>query len=715
MRVKRFPESLMRKITPVILLILFLNPQLRASGFDWQFSTPEEAGFSAQGLEKLTADLETWGTQSLLIIRDGKIITEWYGGDGRNRDTRHYSASLAKSLVGGLSLMLALNDNRIVLDAPACRYIPEWRSDSRKAVITIRQLVTHTSGLEDAEITPERLLELKAEGIEINDSHMDLPGWKGQFWRKDPDPFTVSRDYAQVLTIPGTDFAYSNPGMAMLSYAVTAAISETAHPDIRSLLRSRIMEPLGIREDEWSIGYGETYRVNGLDLVANWGGGSFTPRAVARIGQLMLQQGKWEGSSLISQETVDLATSYAGMPLPERPPENPFMASGLGWYNNFDGIWPGIPRDAFCGAGAGNQVLLVVPSLNLVVVRNGSNLFDPGKNEAFWGGMYSRLFKPLLQAFIEPPYPASSLQGTFAPLDTIIRKAEGSDNWPSTWGDDGAIYAGYGDGWGFEPRTEIKLSLGLVRITGSPDNFRGMNIRSVTGERTGQGPAGPKVSGMIMVDGQLYMLVRNTGNSTLAWSGDQGKTWEWAGWTFKSGFGCPSFINYGKNYEGGPEGYVYLFSLDAVTAYDSGDGLVMARVPKQQLEDRNSYEFLAGTDREGKPVWSKDIRLSKTFFKNPGLTYRSNMSWNQALNKYFLCQINYGDEPRFRGGFGIYESDNPWGPWNTVFYTREWDTGPGESMNIPVKWISPDGLTMHLVFSGDDSFSVRKMFLEVHR
>lgn len=700
----------MKKFAFLLTYLVFTVTFLPASGFEWQTSTPAETGFSEQQLERLTADLEASGTKSLLVIRNRKIVKEWYA-EGWGPDRMHYSASLAKSLVGGLSLMLALEDGLIELDAPACRYIPEWRLDGKKSVITIRQLATHTSGLEDAEVTPAELMKLRSEGVQIKDLHMDLPGWKGQFWRKDPDPFTVSRDHAPVLTTPGTEFAYSNPGMAMLAYAVTSAISKSPCPEVRSLLRARIMEPLGIGEDEWNIGYDETYKVNGLDLVANWGGGSFTPRAVARIGQLMLQKGTWEGRSLISPKTVELATRYAGLPLPPRPPENPFMGSGLGWYSNFDAVWPGIPRDAFCGAGAGNQVLMVIPSLGLVVVRNGSNLFDPAKNEAFWGGMYTRLFKPLLQAFVEPPYPASELQAEFSPVDSIIRKAEGSDNWPSTWGDDGAIYTGYGDGWGFEPRTEIKLSLGLARITGRPEDFQGENIRSVTGERTGQGAAGPKASGLVMLDGQLFMLARNTNNSTVAWSGDRGKTWEWADWRFESGFGCPSFINYGKNYEGGPEDYVYLISPDAETAYDPADGLVMARVPRKQLRDRDAYEFLSGISSGGSPSWDKDIRLRKAFFRNPGITYRSNMSWNPVLEKFFLCQINYGDEPRFRGGFGIYESDKPWGPWKTVFFTRQWDTGPGESMNIPVKWIGPDGLGMYLLFSGEDSFSVRKMRL----
>jgi len=63
---------------------------------------------------------------------------------------------------------------------------------------------------------------------------------------------------------------------------------------------------------------------------------------------------------------------------------------------------------------------------------------------------------------------------------------------------------------------------------------------------------------------------------------------------------------------------------------------------------------------------------------------------------------------RFQGGFGIYDAPEPWGPWTTAFYTEEWDVGPGESSSLPTKWMSADGRTMHLVFSGNDSFSVRQ-------
>ena len=56
----------------------------------------------------------------------------------------------------------------------------------------------------------------------------------------------------------------------MLSYAVTASLKEAAIKDIRTLLRDRVMRPIGVTADEWSCGYGKTEEVDGLSLVASW-------------------------------------------------------------------------------------------------------------------------------------------------------------------------------------------------------------------------------------------------------------------------------------------------------------------------------------------------------------------------------------------------------------------------------------------------------------
>jgi len=99
-------------------------------------------------------------------------------------------------------------------------------------------------------------------------------------------------------------------------------------------------------------------------------------------------------------------------------------------------------------------------------------------------------------------------------------------------------------------------------------------------------------------------------------------------------------------------------------------------------------------------------------FVHPAMCYRSGISYNPGLKRYLWCQVhpdsNHPQGSRFQGGFGIYEALEPWGPWHTVFYTKDWDVGPGDTSSFPVKWMSKDGKTCWLVFSGNDSFSLRK-------
>jgi CubicO group peptidase (beta-lactamase class C family) len=685
-----------------VLALWLVVTSVAAGQTSWPVADPVAHGLDAAKLDAARDELAKRKTKNFLVVRDGRIVYEWYAPDS-GPNARHYTASMAKALVGGISLMLALNDGRLRPDDPAWIYIPAWRDDPQKSKITIRELATHSSGIEDAE--------------QDNIPHMQLPGWKGVFWRKDPDPFTPAIHDAPVLFAPGTDYAYSNPGMAALSYAITASLRGAPQGDVRTLLRERIMRPLGVTDDEWSVGYGETYEVDGLKLVANWGGGAYTARATARVGQLMLQRGNWNGRQLVDPEWVDRVTAYAGTPLPDRPPGNPQPGSGLGWWTNFDSVWPKAPKDAFAGAGAGEQVLLVVPSLGLVVVRNGELMTDP-KN--FWGGIEQYVINPVMEAVkgytpgsgLVPrgPYPPSPVirKLRFAEASSIVRRARGSDNWPLTWADDDNLYTAYGDGWGFEPKVEQKLSMGLAKILGSPRDFQGINVPSSSGEQLGQGAAGRKASGMLFLNGRLYMWVRNAGNSQLAWSDDYGTTWAWSDWKFKTSFGYPIFLNFGKAYAGARDGYVYVYSPDSDSAYEPADRMVLARVLKEKVTDRSAYEFFAGMEA-GEPRWSPDIGRREAVFSNPGHCYRSSISFNPALRRYLWVQILPGGDTRYYGGFGIYDGPEPWGPWTTAFYNQYWDVGPGESAHLPTKWMSVDGKEMYLVFSGDDCFSVRRV------
>ena len=68
---------------------------------------------------------------------------------------------------------------------------------------------------------------------------------------------------------------------------------------------------------------------------------------------------------------------------------------GIGWWSNNEGRHAKLPKDAFWAAGAGHQILLVVPSRQLIAVRNGASLESPAEYD---GAVYARLFAPLMEA-----------------------------------------------------------------------------------------------------------------------------------------------------------------------------------------------------------------------------------------------------------------------------------------------------------------------------
>jgi CubicO group peptidase (beta-lactamase class C family) len=376
-----------------------------AAEFQWETATPESQGMSGEDLATMRDDLAARKTTGLLVVRNDKIVCEWYA-PGQSAKSKHGTASMAKAVVGGVSLAVAMSDGRITLDDRAAKFIPQWRDDPQKSRITIRQLGSHTSGIEDAEAD--------------NLPHEKLTGWKGDFWKPGNPPrdsFTVARDAAPVLFEPGIRMAYSNPGIAMLTYAVTASLRDAPHKDVRTLLRERVMRPIGVPDDEWSVGYGRTPVVDGLPLVGSWGGGSYTARAAASVGRLMLREGDWDGRRLISADAVRQVTRDVGTP----------GNCGIGWWSNNDGSYPELPRDAFCGTGAGHQIVLVVPSLNLIAVRNGETIEAAGgEPNAYHVPLRRYLFKPLVDAVVRsvparayPEMPDGVTTGGHPPLSAI--------------------------------------------------------------------------------------------------------------------------------------------------------------------------------------------------------------------------------------------------------------------------------------------------------
>jgi hypothetical protein len=314
-------------------------------------------------------------------------------------------------------------------------------------------------------------------------------------------------------------------------------------------------------------------------------------------------------------------------------------------------------------------------------------------------------------------YPQSPVAGgvAFAPESSITRHAIDSDNWPVTWGDDDQLYVSYGDGRGFEPLIDRKLSLGYARVSGGSERFTAENIRSETGERTGDGRAGAKSSGLLMVDGVLYQWVRNVGNAQLMWSEDRARTWQW-GFRFETSFGSPAFLNFGRNYAGARDEYVYSYSQDGPSAYDSYDHVILARAPKSRLREREVWEFFVRRDGRGRPVWTRDLARRGPVFTYAGRCQRVDAVYVPGLRRYLLA-VGYNHE----GGWGLYDAPEPWGPWTTVFHTNDWGLGPTHGYRLPSKWISPDGTRLTLVFSGRrlpgdrhyDAFCTRGMSLHL--
>ncbi|HEV3165010.1 MAG TPA: serine hydrolase [Isosphaeraceae bacterium] len=646
-------------------------------GDEWQTASPQSQGMAGESLDAAAAYAEKSGGSGC-VIRHGYLVKEW--GDPRKlADIK----SATKGAVGTTLLGLAVDAGLVKLDDLATTHYPligtERPENAREwlAEIKIRHLATMTAGFDDGR--PPRLI-----------------------YR------------------PGTDGFYSNDGANMLAELLTLKFNE----DLTKVFKRQVMDPIGVSEAEWKWRE-NSFRaktINGLKSREFASGITITHRALARIGYLYLREGEWNGRHLLSRDFIRTATRPTD--LPSFVPYYAFY-----WGSNGRGTYHDLPTDAYWALGLGDSFFLVCPSLDVVAVRLGTgstkSQLPGGDQPEAWGKRVANFFRLVVAAVEDKklaksdgvgdaPYPPSPLISAvkWAPASSIIRKAKGGDNWPLTWADDDHLYTAYGDGNGFEPGITDKLSLGFARIEGGPADFTGVNIRSASGEQRGNGKAGKKASGLLMVGGVLYLWTRNAGNAQLAWSSDHGNTWEWSDWKLTTSFGCPTFLNFGKNHAGARDDHVYVYSHDEDSAYRPADRMVLARVPKGRIKERSAYEFFAGRDATNQPIWTADISRRGAVFSHEGRCYRSSVSYNAGLKRYLWCQILPGVDPRFHGGFGIYDAPEPWGPWTTAFFTETWDVGPGETSCFPPKWMSADGKTLHLVFSGDDCFSVRRVVLE---
>lgn len=336
-----------------------------------------------------------------------------------------------------------------------------------------------------------------------------------------------------------------------------------------------------------------------------------------------------------------------------------------------------------------------------------------------------------------PPYPPStvieSIDWDFAHR---VRLAPGSDLWPLTWAADDNLYTSFGDGGGFGgTNSEGRASLGFARIEGSPDRFQGINI---WGGKNAERPAtfGGKVGAILSVDGTLYAVggVWSGENSLktwsspkvshLLWSTDLGKTWQVSEWTFADAkspeFGPKSFLNFGKDYAGARDGFVYLYFTTAWWEWaprrPPPTETYLARVPKDRLKEHSAYEFYQRPEGDAQPRWTKAFKDRQPVFTDANARRLSKVVYHPVLKRYLATAAGAGV-----GQFALFDAPEPWGPWTTVAYHDNWGgLGTTEALeyDLPTKWLSADGKTMWCVFSSTgelDAFNLVKGTLRLKR
>ena len=322
------------------------------------------------------------------------------------------------------------------------------------------------------------------------------------------------------------------------------------------------------------------------------------------------------------------------------------------------------------------------------------------------------------------------------------------DLWPSCWAGDDNVYAANGDGTAFDGGT-ARYDMAVSRISGMPPNLSGATVATNVGSDYSGPNYNRKPTGMLCRDGAIYLAFQNLNFSTfddapaasIAKSTDQGATWTWD--TTAAMFGTPNnpankkaykfttifFLDYGRDSENAVDGYVYAYGLD--NNWRDQQAMSLARVPANKVQKRAAWEFYAGADANGAPLWSKDITQKQPVLTDTRLLYPVMFGPSCPASQKVIAQggVTY-DAPLQRYIFSswscstheLYDAPQPWGPWKRSasidFGPLRNSTNRGQyGTSIPSKYISADGKTLYLqsnVCCGGDSytFSLRKLYLE---
>ena len=343
----------------IISLISVLFPLHTLAVDDWETVSTVEAGFSWDVGERLDSAFENGELKNLhavVAVRNGRLVFERYykgfdeswgtplGNITFAPDTLHDLRSVSKSIVS-LLYGIALAEGKVpMIETPLVDEFPEYdelATDHDRRRITVEHALTMTMGLvwnEDLPYTDPRNSEIAMERA------------PDRYW------YVLSRP---IVSEPGTTWTYTGGATAVLARLVSRGVGKS----LLDYAKEKLFHPLSITEVEWIKGSnGEEAAASGLRM---------TPRDLAKIGQLVLNQGRWNNVQLVPSEW--LAESFV-----ERVTAYGPVKYGYHWYLPRRGYkW----SDGLVGAaGNGSQRLVILPYYQLVIVVTAGNYNLPNQS-----------------------------------------------------------------------------------------------------------------------------------------------------------------------------------------------------------------------------------------------------------------------------------------------------------------------------------------------
>jgi CubicO group peptidase (beta-lactamase class C family) len=291
-------------------------------------------------------------TQSFIVIKDGTVVYENYFNNTQ-RDSIVTSFSAAKSFDSAL-IGLAIQEGYIQsVSDPVTKYLPELaKRDARFNQITIRDVLRMAAGLDYVEFRP-----LLFNSDDILTSYY-------------PDQRKISLENTHIIDTPGQYFLYNKYHPQLLGMILERA---TGMPVTR-YLQTRLWDPLGM---EYAGSWSTDSTWSDFEKMET----GINARSVdfAKFGVLFLNQGKWQGKQVISEEWVKEST---GPLLPQN-----YATYYPAWFTALPGkayyqyMWWGMARDGgaydFSAEGNKGQYIYVSPQNKLVIVRNGTEYGVP--------------------------------------------------------------------------------------------------------------------------------------------------------------------------------------------------------------------------------------------------------------------------------------------------------------------------------------------------